>query len=188
MGRHSSPGQGHFYRSLVTWLLPWVVMAAFILIAVWVAIDAVSGDDLETNPVARETRSAEPEPTESDTPEPVDTPEPDPEETKEPKKKREREREVALITEDITVQVLNGTGSTDADDRMADRLGSLGYEVVAIEGSSKQYSATTVFWSYPDARAAAEALADRFGWIAQPKPSNLSSTVDIHVVVGDDEA
>ncbi|HEV3472033.1 MAG TPA: LytR C-terminal domain-containing protein, partial [Actinomycetota bacterium] len=70
----------------------------------------------------------------------------------------------------------------------ADRLSELGYEVVAIEGSSKQYPATTVFWSHPRAQDAAEALAERFGWLAQPKPANLSATVDIHVVVGSDEA
>jgi hypothetical protein len=45
-----------------------------------------------------------------------------------------------------------------------------------------------VFWSFPSAREAAERLAARFGWLAQEKPSNLSSQVDIHVVVGSDEA
>lgn len=186
MGRHSSPEQGPFYRSFVGWLLPWFMIAAVVLIAVVVAVDAVGGDDLDTPPVAQNTES---DVEESPTPQPTPTPEATPTVTPKPKKTpKQDDEQVALITEDITVQVLNGTGSTDADDRMAERLGELGYEVVAIEGSSKQYSETTVFWSFPDAREAAEALAERFGWIAQPKPANLSSTVDLHVVVGADEA
>ena len=184
MGRHSSPAQGAFYRSIISWALPWLMIAAVVLVAVVIAIDAVGGDDLDALPTAKQTRSAEPEPTEDPTPssEPVETPEP-----KDTPKDEPKDKEVALIT-DVTVQVLNGTGVTDADDRMADRLSELGYEVVAIEGSSKQYSATTVFWSHPDAQKAAEALAERFGWLAQAKPDNLSATVDLHVVVGTDEA
>lgn len=183
MGRHSSPAQGPFYRSIIVWALPWLMIAAVVLVAVVIAIDAVGGDDLDALPAAQQTRSAAPEPTEEPTPssEPVESPEP-----KDSPKDEPKEEEVALIT-DVTVQVLNGTAVTDADDRMADRLSELGYEIVAIEGSSRQYSATTVFWSYPEAQEAAEALAERFGWLAQPKPDNLSATVDLHVVVGSDE-
>lgn len=184
MGRHSSPEQGPFYRSIVGWLLPWFMIAAVVLVAVAVAVDAVGGNDLETTPAARETR---PPVEESPTPESTPTPTPTPEPTPKPQRTRKAE-EPALITEDVTVQVLNGTGVADADDRMAQRLGSLGYEVVAIEGASKEYSQTTVFWSFPEAQEAAEALAQRFGWAAEPKPGNLSSTVDLHVVVGADEA
>lgn len=184
MGRHSSPEQGPFYRSIVAWLLPWLVIAVVVLVAVWIAIDAVGGDDLETTRVARAT------PTEKATEEASPTPESTPLETPQPKETAEEEpedEEVALITQDVTVQVLNGTSAPEADDRMADRLSQLGYEVVAIEGASKQYSETTVFWSFPGAQEAAEALAEKFGWVAGPKPDNLSSTVDLHVVVGTDE-
>jgi len=38
-----------------------------------------------------------------------------------------------------------------------------------------------------EAQEAAERLAARQGWIAQPKPENLSDTVALHVVVGEDE-
>ena len=189
MGKHSSPQQGPFYRSIVTWLLPWVLIAAVVVVAVWVAIDAVGRDDEKLVPTARNTRSAAVEPTEDpvetpvETPEPEKTKEPEPEETSKPKPDRS-ENDEQLITEDITVQVLNATGDTGADDRMADRLSSLGFEVVSIQGSSKEYSSTTVFWSFPEAQEAAERLAARFGWDSGPKPSNLSSTVDLHVVVG----
>ncbi|MDQ3963484.1 MAG: LytR C-terminal domain-containing protein [Actinomycetota bacterium] len=186
MGRHSSRAQGPFYRSIIVWALPWLMIAAVVLVAVIIAIDAVGGDDLDAVPAADQTRSVAPEPTEEPSPtsEPVETATPEPQ--KRPKREPKDDK-VELIT-DVTVQVLNGTAATDADDRMADRLSELGYEVVSIEGSSKQYSATTVFWSHPDAQKAAEALAERFGWIAQPKPENLSATVDLHVVVGSDEA
>lgn len=187
MGRHSSPEQGPFYRSIIGWLLPWVMIAAAVIVAVYIAVDAVGKDDTKI-PVARSSSTPqtqetveEPESTPTAEPEPNESESPEPDESDKPKPDDE------LITKDITVQVLNGTAATDADDRMADRLSSLGYEVVAIEGSSKQYSVTTVFWSFPAAQEAAERLAAKFGWSAAPKPSNLSSTVDLHVVVGSDE-
>lgn len=191
MGKHSAPQQAPFYRSIVVWLLPWVLIAAVVVVAVWIAIDAVGRDDEKLVPAARDTRtpvivvSESPQQTPEQTPEPVETKRPKPKKTKEPKPDRSDEQE--LITEDITVQVLNATADHGADDRMADRLSSLGYEVVSIQGSSKEYSATTVFWSFPEAREAAERLAARFGWRSGPKPSNLSSTADLHVIVGNDE-
>jgi len=186
MGRHSSPQQGPFYRSIIGWLLPWLMIAAAVVVAVYIAIDAVGKDDTKI-PVARSS-SSQPVETQEPTVEPEETAtlEPEPEETKEPEPE-ETEEPDELITEDITVQVLNGTASTEADDAMADRLSSLGYEVVAVEGSSKQYSETTVFWSFPAAQEAAERLAEKYDWLAAAKPSNLSSTVDLHVVVGSDE-
>lgn len=189
MGKHSSPEQGPFYRSFVAWLFPWILIGMFVLAAVWVAIDVVGKDDTKITPAAKSTseppRDESTEPAETETPEPVasETTEPKPEES-EP---ADDGAEKPLITEDITVQVLNGTGSTEADDRMADRLSSLGYEVVAVQGSSKQYAQTTVYWSFPAAQEAASRLAAKFGWLVDEKPSNLSSTVDMHVVVGADE-
>jgi hypothetical protein len=84
--------------------------------------------------------------------------------------------------------VLNGTSAADADDRMADRLAKLGYEVVAVESASKLYERTTVYWAVPSAQKAAEALAEHFGWVSAPKPDNLSTQVSLHVVVGADES
>lgn len=187
MGKHSSPEQGPFYRSFVAWLFPWILIGLFVLAAVWVAVDVVGKDDTRLTPATKDGQAStdeSPEPTDT-TPEPIasDTPEPEPEESE----TAEAGTEKPLITDNITVQVLNGTGATEADDRMADRLSSLGYEVVAVQGSSKQYAQTTVFWSFPGAQEAAERLAAKFGWVADAKPSNLSSTVDLHVVVGADE-
>lgn len=186
MGRHSSDEQWHFYRSVAGWVLPWVLLSAVIGTAVWVAIDAVGNDDVPTPVVAdltpSPTETAEASPTESPTPAPTETREPKTEPTKSPK-----EQEVALITEGMNVQVLNGTNAPDADDRMADRLTRLGFRVEAVNPAIAR-PLTTVFWSFPEAEEAARRLADRFGWVAEPKPDNLSATVALHVVVGADEA
>jgi hypothetical protein len=188
VGKHSSPEQGPFYRSFVAWLFPWILIGIFVLAAVYVAVDVVGKDDTKITPAAKPSRTSAPaeetvDPVESETPQPVESETPEPDESEEPDNADDK----PLITEDITIQVLNGTGSTEADDAMADRLSSLGFDVVAVQGSSKQYAQTTVYWSFPGAQEAAERLAEKFGWLVDAKPSNLSSTVDIHVVVGADE-
>jgi hypothetical protein len=91
-----------------------------------------------------------------------------------------------LITRDVSVQVLNATRVGRADDRMVRRLRVLGYQVLAVHPAASSYRRTTVFWSRPSGRAAATALAQRFGWRAERRPRNLSPSVTIHVVVGRD--
>lgn len=188
MGRHSSDNQWPYYWSVAGWLLPWAIMASIAIAAVWVAVDTLGKDD--ASPIAAPStptpapETTEPAPSvEPSSPEPTveETPEPEPEKTEEPDKSD-------LITSGISVQVLNGTNSEEADDLMADRLSRHGFEIVAVGGANKTYVKTTVFWSFPEAEKAARALAARFGWVAEPKPGNLSSTVDLHVVVGLDEA
>ena len=189
MGRHSQGDQGPFYRSLIGWFLPWILIAVVVGVAIWFLVDAIGGDEVTPSPADRSpasTPSAEPSPTETEivvaTPEPAEskTPKPKPTKSKEPK-------QVALITEGINVQVLNGTSDTSVDNAVADTLAGLGFRIEAIDDSSRAYTQTTVFWSYPDAQKAAEALAARMNWVAQPKPENLSATVALHVVVGQDE-
>lgn len=186
-GRHSSPDQLHFYKSVVAWFLPWVLIAVVVGTAVWIAVEAVSGATEGSAPAAAATATAEPtakpEATaEPETPEPDKTPKPSEEPTPTP------EPEDPLITEGITVQVLNATDSAEADDRMADKLSKLGFTVVAVESASSRYDATTVFWSSDETKEAAQRLADKFGWVAEAKPENLSTTVSLHVVVGADES
>lgn len=91
-----------------------------------------------------------------------------------------------LITEGISVQVLNGTDDPEAGTAMSEKLAALGYQIVALE-TSTEYKETTVFWSFPDAKRAAKALAAKFGWAVDEKPGNLADTVSLHVVVGKDE-
>lgn len=188
-GRHSSPDQLHFYKSVVAWFLPWVLIAVVVGTAVWIAVEAVGGATEGSSPVAASTTPGEPtdepEPTEPETSEPDETAEPSAEPTPKPSKEPEDE---PLITEGITVQVLNATDAAEADDHMADKLSKLGFTVVAVESASSRYDATTVFWSTDEAKEAAQRLAERFGWVAEAKPENLSTTVSLHVVVGADES
>jgi hypothetical protein len=184
VGRHSDPSQWPFIRSVLGWSLPWFFAAGLLGIGIWVAVDAIGNDDIQT-PVSAGTGQpsspARERPTATPSEEPAEpsvTPSPIASETPQP--------EVELITENMTVQVLNGTADAAADDRMANELGTLGFEVVAVQGSSVVYDLTTVFWSYAESQEAAERLAERFGWQVASKPDNLSTTVALHVVVGSD--
>lgn len=195
MGRHSDPSPLHYYRSVGGWFLPWVLLAAVVGIVVWVGVDVLGKDDISTpeppeaavavSPLESPEPESSPEPVAAVTPTPTEKPK----ERAEPKTKvkGKKTKRPPLITEDITVQVLNATnGSPDADDRMADKLADLGYEVVALGEANRVYERTTVFWSFPAAKEAAQRLAERFGWASALKPSNLSNQVDFHVVVGQD--
>lgn len=191
MGRHSSPEQSHFYRSFIGWVGLWAVIAAVTGAAVWFIVSALGGPDAQ-KPVAadRDREVADeatvPEPTvsgarivnveQTPAPEPTGTP-----------TTRSPEDDVKLITEGVSVQVLNGTADAGAGQAMADRLTDLGYTVVTVEESSRPYPQTTVFWSTDAYREAATALAERHGWMAEAKPANLADTVSLHVVVGADE-
>ena len=181
MGRHSAPGRGPYLRSLVAWLLPWVVLAALTGAAVWIAVGELGGETLDRTPRARsaqmspEPRVPSPSPSRA-APSPAPSPSP------------ARPGQGAPDGSGVTVQVLNGSSVPGADERMAEELAALGYTIVAVQGSSAAYGRTTVFWSSDATRRAAEELAAYMGWVAEPKPANLSGTVDLHVVVGADEA
>lgn len=185
MGRHSSGSQFHFYRSVFGWILPWLVVAALLGVGIWIGVDALSNDDeIETPPLtSAESQTPSPSPTPSTE---IASVEPSPTKSKPSEKPSPKQTKPELITENMTVQVLNATSDPAADELMADRLAKLGFDVVALGGSSKPYTTTTVFWSYAESTAAAEALAAREGWAVGPKPSNLSTTVALHVIVGDD--
>jgi len=167
-----------FYRSVTKWVLPWVLIAALVGAGLWFVVRREPGRvTAEPSSAASPTPAENAGPTLSPSPSPA-------EETEEQDDGQAR----PLITDDVTVQVLDSIGSAGAQDRMVDRLVALGFEVPFVAGASTTYPSTTVFWSYPEAEAAARRLAERFGWKVGPKPGNLSSGVMIHVVVGRDEA
>jgi hypothetical protein len=190
VGRRSAKEQGPFYFSVLGWLLPWALIAAIVGVAVWVAVAKLGEDDVDV-PRAQPARDASPSPTptETETPEPAPTPTkmPEPKRKERPKEKEET-GEGDLITEGVTVQVLNATGGVpgEAED-MAGRLTGLGYEISAIGTAVLEKNRTVVYWSDPQWKDAAQALAERFDWRSAPKPDDLSSTVSIHVMVGSDE-
>ena len=188
MGRHSSPRQWRYYTSLLRYFLPWILVAVVGIGAVWAGVGSLGDDELQTSPKITESevpkKTAKPDPT----PTPVNSDTEAPEKKGSDEQQEEPAEEVPLITEGITVQVLNGTSVTGADQTMADRLASLGFAVISVAPASVDYSETTVLWSYAESEEAATRLAERFGWQVKPKPENLSTQVAIHIVVGADES
>jgi hypothetical protein len=186
MGKHSSPEQSPFVRSLLGWLVPWMLVAVVAGIALFVAIDAVSEGPLEAKPPLR---SEAPAPEETVTTPPTPESSPTPERTPKRKDPEPTPTPTArdLITEGITIQVLNATASPGAGRAMASTLEGLGFRVVVVGDAATAYERTTVFWSSSGVREAGERLARRFGWVSAPKPGNLSASVALHVVVGADE-
>lgn len=203
MGRHSSPERTPFLRSLATWALPWLLIVGVITVALIVVFDMLGDEPIETasgTPAARSSAAPTPEPFEDaargdkargdadahsekggDGQTNDDGQAKDDEDTE----ARGGRGETELITKDVQIQVLNGTSDPDVDDVMADKLARLGYSVVAVSPAARGYPETVVFWT-GDAERIGAALADRYGWKLEPAPSNLSTEVELHVVVGDD--
>jgi hypothetical protein len=190
MGRHSSVEQAPFLRSLMGWFLPWVLVAAVAIAAVVVGVSALGQDELAANAPGSGQRAApagsSPSPSPS-TPEPG-RPSPAPTPKKAPKPEPTKEPRRPLITDGVSVQVLDAAEAMAATDALVERLERLGFEIAVVGSASRLYDETTVFWSSADSQEAGEALAERFGWLSEPKPGNLSSSVDLHLVVGGDEA
>lgn len=200
-GRHSSNNQTAFYRSAIQWFLPWIIVGVVAIGALWIAIDALGNDAAPeadapkkaNAPAAGSTSSEEPGEEEVD-PDPTETPESEsPESDKsgsdtsdKNKSRKDKADKAELITDNISVQVLNGTDDSSLDDRWADKLEGLGFEIEVVNPYLSA-DETVVYWSTSEAREAAEALGERFGWPAEAKPSELSAEVSIHVYFGDDE-
>jgi hypothetical protein len=88
----------------------------------------------------------------------------------------------------ISVQVLDavrddaGVGAQG----WADQLEADGYDVIVINTASVTYARTTVFYT-PGNEAAARQIAAQYGFTeVDLRPDNLSDSVDIHLVVGQD--
>ncbi|MDQ3985090.1 MAG: LytR C-terminal domain-containing protein [Actinomycetota bacterium] len=182
-GRHSADNETFFYRSAALWFLPWTVVAVVALAAAWIAIDAL-GNEVGAPPPARE-EGKKPPPKDS-SPTASDDASPTPASSPSVSESPPDGDDVELITENISVQVLNGTSVDDAGDDWADRLERLGFEIGAVNPYSTR-DETIVYWSSDQTRAAAEALAQKFGWDSRLKPPDLSPEVDLHVVVGQED-
>jgi hypothetical protein len=88
---------------------------------------------------------------------------------------------------DVTVQVLNGSGSAGAATNVAARLRRAGYDVVATQPALGEFPVSRLYYSEGH-RADALGLQRRFPEFkqVQPAPKRLSREVDVHVVVGRD--
>ena len=187
-GRHSTGDDGAYLRSLIAWFVPWSLVALAVGAGIVFLVDWAGAPEVRPPPASHV--RASPSPTSSPAEVVVATPSPEPSPTPspEPSPTEEHRSDVKLITKDVNVQVLNGSSDPAAAERMAQRLSRLGFRVESIEDASTPYPETTVFWSYPEARRAGLALAERFDWTAEEKPENLSAEVAVHIVVGADEA
>jgi LytR cell envelope-related transcriptional attenuator len=191
MGRHSTGDQTSFYRSAALWFVPWAVGGVVAIAALWIAVDALGNVNLPDLPsdIKKEqdkgpgAAAAKSSPSPSPTASPSSSPSPSPKESSAPDKKP---KEAKLVTEGVSLQVLNGTTSDEVDDAIADQLEVLGFEVVAVNPYPPTPN-SIVYWSSPEAQAAGEALAERLEWKSAFKPSELSSEVDLHVYIGEDE-
>ncbi len=89
----------------------------------------------------------------------------------------------------ISIQVLDAVldDNGKAAKAVAGALSDAGYKVVVVNKAIKVYEKTTVFY-VGDHADAGKAVADRFRFtVVEPKPDNLSSSVDLHIVVGRDQ-
>lgn len=191
MGRHSTGDPTPFYRSAAVWFVPWAVGGVVAIAAIWIAIDAVGNigssapqsetkQEQDKGPGAAATESSP-----AASPETTPSPTPSPKESRTPKEDKKPD-DLKLITEGVSVQVLNGTTSDEVDDAIAEQLEVLGFDVAAVN-PYHSIPKSIVYWSSPEAQEAGEALAERLGWKHAFKPAELSGEVDLHVYIGEDE-
>jgi hypothetical protein len=93
----------------------------------------------------------------------------------------------AVPPAEVTIQVLDGAkedGGTAADD-VATLLGDAGYRITA-RNDALTYEVTTVLYNPGNEEAAAQVAAELGGAEVREQPGNLSTAVDLHVVVGRD--
>jgi hypothetical protein len=87
----------------------------------------------------------------------------------------------------VTIQVLDGfktDGGTAADD-LTGQLEGAGYSVVA-RNDALNYASTTVLFNPGFEAAAQQVAAELGGAVVSEQPGNLSTSVELHVVVGAD--
>jgi len=118
---------------------------------------------------------------------PDDEPEPEPEPSDDPSP---TPFEPTIDPATVTVQVLDGDGAEGRaeTEAVAGRLSEAGYNVVVINDAARTYEQTTVFWTDGFEEQGRE-MAQLFGFpeVTQ-KLENLSDTVQVHLVVGADQA
>jgi outer membrane biosynthesis protein TonB len=210
VAKHTPHGDTSFQRSLLIYAGGALgVVALFAL--VFAGIGALRGEpgDVTVDPVATGTEAVTPtEPPTADetteppaTSEPTETAAPSEEPTTEPVETETATEEPSaepspiappageVDPASVSIQVLDAVldDGGAAANRVADELREAGYRVVVVNKAARKYDATTVFHSSADGEPAARQIASQFSFtVVEPKPSNLSSSVDIHLVVGAD--
>lgn len=192
-GKHAPPGDRSFAVSLISHLAAGIALVAAVAAAFWGLGQVRSPDDpVIQDPVAAPTLEASDEDTKSPepTPEPEDTEaeeEPTPVEDDADDTDEADEPDHAVDPSNISLQILDaaGDGGTRAS-HAGEVLRADGYRVVAEGQAVRGYERTTVFFSQGHEEAARQ-IADDHGYaVVEPNPGNLSRSVNVHVVVGED--
>lgn len=120
-----------------------------------------------------------------DADEPADADEPD--ETDETDEPDEPADTRAHAPQDVSVQILDAAGDDGTRTRVAEGwMRDDGYGIVATGRAIRTYEQTTVFYT-PGAEDKAQQVAAEYGYpVVEEKPDNLSDSVDVHVIVGQD--
>lgn len=159
-----------------------VVALAAVFGVIGLLRDETGGTEILDEPIAT------PEPTpEPSTPSPSDTPSEAVLPTSSPTPSETGVAAGDIAPADISIQVLDGTDTNDGGmARVVTALREGGYNVVAENNSVNIYEQTTVFFTEGNEDAANQ-VAAQFGYeVVLPKLDNLSDSVSIHVVVGED--
>lgn len=196
-GKHAIPGDRSFAVSLLRHLAGAVALVAFVSAAFW-GIGRVRPTIGEIG-VARDgirlegpSAAIAPPPESEGAPQPGLAPSilagsPSPALSQTPSPSPSASPTASIAPSRISVQVLDATGDGGVRARTAvARLRADGYKVVATNEASRIYSRTEVFYS-PGHEAEARQIAAAYGFSSvRPKPSNLTSSVDVHLVIGRD--
>lgn len=144
---------------------------------------SVAPTETESTPAAP-TTSPPGSPIPSETP----SPSPQPDVGSEPPATETEEPSPRFSPSEISIQVLDaaadGGGRAEA---AASQLRADGYDVVAVNRAVREYTTSTLMYS-PGHEAEARQLARAYPEFTtvEPKPDNLSDSVDVHVVIGSD--
>lgn len=178
MSDFNSPDPGGLARAAALF----VVAMAAVFGMIGLARDETGGTELLDPPAASASPSPSPSPTAT-----APTSEPSTSETASPTA-TPSETAPAIDPADVTIQVLDATTSTTATDQVVADLREAGYDVQAVGSASRTYEQTTVFYTVAEGnKEAAEQIAAEFGWdVVQEKLDNLSDSVRVHIVVGED--
>lgn len=135
-----------------------------------------------------EPEEPEPEEPQPEQPEEPDEPEPDEDESEGDEPQEDEPDERAFAPGDVTVQVLDGYQDDGgaAASGIAAALREEGYQVVA-ENPALRYEVTTVLWTPGFEDQARQVAAEIGAAEVREQPGNLSTQVQVHVVVGADQ-
>lgn len=199
--RHTPPGDRSFLLSVGRYAAAALALIVALAGVFW-AIGQTSGEDQlvvadgptgTDDPVEPTTASptddaTSPSPSESEPTEVATSPSPT--ETETPTATPSPTETGSIPPSEISVQVLDAVledGSTAAQE-IADEMEADGYRIVVVNQASKVYDVTTVFYTagFEDS---ARQIARTYGFDrVEEKPSNLSDTVRVHLVVGRDRS